>query len=227
MVGTVVENDAEVHHRIAREIPSGRGLDNALFDRGDEILGNGAAENIVDELEAGAARERLQLDFAFAILPVAAGLLLVFALRVSLGADGFAVGDFGRFERHFHVEALLELGDRDLDVLLAGPGDEKLFRLPVAREAQQRVFLEHAVDGRGKLVFIAARFRFNRERDRGLGEFQFRVMNGRAFFSQRVAGKGVPEFCDRADVPRAQLGDGRQRLALDEGNVGQPLRAAT
>ncbi len=43
----------------------------------------------------------------------------MFAFYVGAAANRFAVGDFGRLEGEVDVIALVQLGDDDLDVLLA------------------------------------------------------------------------------------------------------------
>src|SRR5207245_3375893 len=61
VIGAVVEDDFEVHHRIAGEIAArGRVLD-SLFDGGNEVPGNGDAEDIVDEVELGVEWEVLPI----------------------------------------------------------------------------------------------------------------------------------------------------------------------
>ena len=65
----------------------------ALLHRRDVLPGDGAAHDLVDELEALAALERLDADRRHAELAVAAGLLLVLALGLGLLGDGLAVGD--------------------------------------------------------------------------------------------------------------------------------------
>ncbi len=69
-----------------------------------------------------------------------AGLFFVAALGFGAAADGLAVGDFGSLEGDFGVVAALEPGDDDLDVRLAGSGDEELVGLGVAEEADHEVF---------------------------------------------------------------------------------------
>ena len=59
-------------------------LVHALLDRGDELAGDRAADDLVDELEAAAALERLDAHERDAELPVAAGLLLVLALGLGV-----------------------------------------------------------------------------------------------------------------------------------------------
>ena len=54
----------------------------ALLDRRDVLPRDRAAEDVVLELEVAAARQRLDPDLAVAELAVAAGLLLVPAVRL-------------------------------------------------------------------------------------------------------------------------------------------------
>src|SRR6202035_5942287 len=89
------------------------GLANSSFHGGNPVLGNGAAENIVDEFDALAALDGLHFNAADAELAVAAGLLLVFAFYVGAAANRFAVGNFGRLEREIDVIALVHLGNDD------------------------------------------------------------------------------------------------------------------
>ena len=62
-----------------------------FLDRRDELPRDRAAEDVVDELEVAAARQRLDLDLAVAELAVAAGLLLVPAVRLGRRRDRLAV----------------------------------------------------------------------------------------------------------------------------------------
>ena len=82
VIAAVVDGDLEVDDRVAGEIAARGRLDDAFFDGGDEVARNGAAEDLVGELEAAAARQRLHADLAVAELAVAAGLLLVAALAL-------------------------------------------------------------------------------------------------------------------------------------------------
>ena len=123
---------------------------------GMKLRGNGAAEDFVGELEAAAAGQGLHADLAVAELAVAAGLLLVAALGLGLGADGFAIGHLGRLEGDFGVVALFEAADDGLDVRLAGAGDEELVGLRIAEEADEQVLFHELVDGGGELVLVGA-----------------------------------------------------------------------
>src|SRR5260370_1131357 len=113
---------------------------------------------------------RLQLDFAVAVLPVAAGLLFVASLDVGLAANGFAIRHLGRFQDYFGVVPLLHLRDYDFDVLLSRARDQEFFRLRVAEEAQHGIFFHQLVEADAELVLVRAALRLDGEVDRGLGQ---------------------------------------------------------
>src|SRR6185437_16578311 len=161
-------------------------LDDAFFYGRNKVLGNGAAENVIHELKALAALHGFHLDFAVAVLAVAAALLLVATLDVSLATNGFTVGDFGSLEVDLSVVALLELGDNDFNMLLAGAGDEKFLGLFVAEEAEHGVFFHQLVDAVRKLVFVVTALGFDGEGDGRFRECDPGILNGIGFISQCV-----------------------------------------
>ena len=181
---------------------------------GNEVLGNRAAEDLVGELEVAAARQRLHLDPAIAELAVAAGLLLVAALDVGPAADRLAIGNLRRLQGDIHAVALLQAADDDFDVLLPAAGQQELAGLRVAVEAQGLVLFQDAVDGVAHAVFVVARLGFDGEGDGGLGQLDRRVGDVEALFGQGVAGQGVLELGDGADIAGMQFGDGLQGLAV-------------
>ena len=148
-IAAVEDGGAEVDHGVAGEVAADGGFEDALFDGGDEVAGDGAAEDVVDELEAAAAREGFDADLAVAELAVASALFLVAAVAGGGGADGFAVGDLGGFQRDFGVVAAAELGDDRFDVELAGAGEEEVVGLGVAVEAELEIFFHELVEGGG------------------------------------------------------------------------------
>src|SRR5205085_6838295 len=70
------EADAEIDHRIAGQETLLARVLNALLHRWDVLAWDGAAVDVVDELEIAAARQRLHGDLAVGELAVAARLLL-------------------------------------------------------------------------------------------------------------------------------------------------------
>ena len=78
VIGAVDQRHRDVDHREAERAVLER-VDDALLDRRDVIARHHAAGDLVLELEAGAARQRLDVEHDVAELAVAAGLLLVAA----------------------------------------------------------------------------------------------------------------------------------------------------
>ena len=134
MILAVIQDGAEVHDGESRQESAGSGIANALLDRGNPVLGDRTAKDIVDEFDAFAALDGLHLDAADSKLAVPAGLFFVLAFDVSLAANGFSVRNFGRLQGEVNVIALVELGDDDLDMLLAGAGEQELLGLRIAHE---------------------------------------------------------------------------------------------
>src|SRR6185312_1242235 len=226
VVAAVVEDHAEIDDRIACEEPALSSLDNAFFYGRNEVLGNGAAENVIHELKALAALHGFHLDFAVAVLAVAAALLLVATLDVSLAANGFAVRDLGRFEVDLSVVTLLELGDDDFNMLLAGAGDEKFLGLLVAEEAEHGVFFHQLVDAVGELVFIVATLGLDGEGDGRFRECDPGILNGIGFIAQCVTRESVFQLGHSSDIARMQFRNRQQVLALRNGEVRELLRGA-
>ena len=119
----------------------------------------------------------------------------------------------GAFSVDVHAVALLQPADDDFDVLLAAAGQQELLGLRVAVEAQRLVLFENPVDGVAHAVFVVARLGFDGEGDGGLGQLDRRIGDGEALVGQRIAGEGVLQLGDGADVAGVQFGDGLQGLA--------------
>ena len=208
---------------IAGEIAAHACFLDALFDGRNELPRNRAAENVVDELEVGAARQRLDLDLAVAELPVAAGLLLVPAVRLGRGLDRLAVRNARRLQVDVDAESPLQLRDRHFDVQLPLAREQQLLRLRIAAVADRRILFLEAVHRRADLVFVAAALRLDGVRQHRLRKFQ-RGKHGRIrFVAERVVGERVLQLRHGAEVAGAQLRHVRLRLALEQHDVAEPL----
>ena len=118
--------------------------------------------------------QRLHADLAVAELAVAAGLLLVAAVRLGGRRDRLAVGDPRRLQVHLDAEAALQLGDRDLDVELALAGEEQLLGLRIAAVADEGSSSSSRWIERADLVLVAAGLRLD-----GVGEHRLGELDGR------------------------------------------------
>ena len=72
MILTIEQPHAEVDDRIPGQITAPSGVLNSFLHCGDVLPRNRSSEDLVDELEVPAARQRLDLDLAIGELSVAA-----------------------------------------------------------------------------------------------------------------------------------------------------------
>ena len=195
-----------------------------FLDGGDELPRDRAAEDLVDELELAAARQRLHADLAVAELAVAAGLLLVAAVSVDARRDGLAIGDARRLQVHFDAEPPLQLRDGDLDVELPLAGQEQLVGLRIAGVADGAVLLLEPVHRRADLVLVAAALRLD-----GVGQHRFGEGDGREGDARRPCRRAC-RWCAcpsawrrRPRSPAFTLRHGHLGLALQHDEVAEPL----
>src|SRR5947209_7152207 len=64
VVFAVVENGAEIDDREAGQVTARGGLANSSFDGGNPVLGDGAAENVVDEFNSFATLDGFHFNAA-------------------------------------------------------------------------------------------------------------------------------------------------------------------
>ena len=141
-------------------------------------------------------------------------------------ADGFEIGNLGRFERDFGVIALFEAVDDGLDVRLACAGDEELVGLRIAVEADEQVFFHELVDGGRELVFVGARLWLDGVGHGGLGRRGHVDLEVGAFLAERVAGERVAELAHCAEIAGVKLGDFNGLAALHDAQVRELFLAA-
>ena len=212
MVAAVVQHGAQPGHGVARQHAVRQALDEALLHGGDVLLGHAAAHHLFGELEL--ALKRLEAHLAVAVLPVAAALLFVLALRLHRLADGLAVGDLGRLEQGGYVELCLQLAVDHVEVRLALAADQHFARLGVFGDGIGVVFLGQLVQPLEDLVLLALLLCIDGHREDGAGEVDGVELDLRALVAQRVARVGRRQLVDRADVACAQLGYGLLLLSL-------------
>ena len=140
MIGAVVQNGLHADHRIFGKGAGLHAVEKSLFDRREEVLRHGAADDFLGKFQTFRLAG-FKADPHVAELAVSAGLLLVAALNLHSAADGFAVGDAGLFGLRVGAEFILELGDDDVDVLFALTADDHLIGLGVGAEVHGGIFL--------------------------------------------------------------------------------------
>ena len=116
-------------------------VDNALFHRADIVARHRAADHLLGELEALAARQRLDVEHDVAELAVAAGLLLVAAALDDRLADGLRVADRGRMRFDLDAEAIAQPLARHAQMHLALAPQHGVVGLGVHHDAERRILL--------------------------------------------------------------------------------------
>ena len=202
MVGAVDEFDLDVDHRVAGLDAVLQRLSHPLFGRADELAGDRAALDFVDELEALAGC-RLDVDYDVAELAATAGLAdepgddLLDPL-----ANRLAVGDLRLADVGLDFELAQHAIDDHLEVKLAHAVNQRLAGFLVAFDLEGRVLLAEALQGVAHLLLVGLGFRLDRDRDHGLGEFDALQRDRRIRGGQGVAGSGFFEADAGADVTR-------------------------
>ena len=208
VVRTVHELDPDVDDRIAAEDARLHGLLDPEVDRSDVLLGDLPADDLVDELVAGALLGRLEVDHRVAVLPAAAGL--ADELRADLLdrlARRLAVRDLRPADVRVDVELALQTVDDDLEVELAHAGDQRLAGLLVGADAERRVLFGQALQALRELVLVRLRLRLDGDRDHRVGERHRLEHDRRRLRRQRVAGRrALQPDARRRSRPRRSRG---------------------
>ena len=166
---------------------------------------------------------RLDLDLAVGELAATAGLLLVAGVGLGRPADRLLVGDARRVQLDLGAEAALHPLDDHLDVDLGQPGDDLLAGLRVAVHVEGRVLLAQPPHRRGGLLLVALRLRLVGEGHHRRRQVERREGDRLLALAEHVAGLGLLQLGDRADVAGAELVDGCQLVAERPAELADPL----
>ena len=224
MILAVEHGHAHVFDHAACERAAFHGLVDALFDRGDEVLRDGTADDGVDEFIA--ALEGFHAEVHFGELAVAAGLLFVAVGGFAAALNGLAVGDLRELEADVDLGGGLEVLDGDVDVLFAHALQQGFVRLVVTLDVEGRVALGEALEALDDLVFVAALRGVERIGDDGLRIDLTRhgvvVLGG----AEGVAGGGSFELGDADDAAGADFFDRDLGLALEQDELADAFLGA-
>ena len=205
MIASVVQHGLQVHHGVARQGTVDAGLPQTLLHCGEEVLGHGAAEDLLGKDHLLLLRVGLEADPHVAELAGAAGLLLVAALLLHGLADLLTIGYTGGLQLGLHVEAALQLGHQHIHLDIAGGIEDHLVGLGVVHHGEGGVLLVQAVQALGHLVVLALGLGGDGHGIAGLGEGDLLQGHDLAGVAQGVAGADLLHLADGADVAHAQL----------------------
>ena len=228
MVFALVDHHAQVMQREAGHRAVGQRLADALLDRRDELARNGAADDLVDELEASATFERLDPQEHLAELAGPAGLLLVAVVPLGGLRDRLAVGDARRPGRDVHVIALGHALEHHAQVQLAHAIQHGLVHRREVLDVDAGILGHQLVERLGQPLLLAAPLRLDRH-----AEHRRRELDGlevEMILLVRVVQHGIEvqlvELRHRTDVARHGLGNLDGVLALQPVEVRELDRLA-
>ncbi len=139
--------------------------------------------------EAGAARQRRNVDDDVAELSVSAGLLLVPPALGHGFADRFLVGNLRRVRNEFEPVLRLHLLARDTQMHLALAGEKRLVRVLHMRHDERAVLLDKLRHRRRHLHLVLAVLHRDRDViDRRQNVRHFERLGRRAVVTERVSG---------------------------------------
>lgn len=139
-------------------------------------------------------------------------------------ADRLAVRDAGFSESEPDPELAFDPLQCDVEVKLSHPRQERLAGFGIDRSSQGRIFALQAGDEFGEAVAVAARFRFDGDRNDGRRESDGLEQDRLSLGAQRVAADGPVQSRHRDDV--TGFGDGHGLAAIGE-HAQHPTKTLT
>src|SRR5690606_30556013 len=155
MVLAVIDRDAHIDDREARDRAFGQHLPDPFLDGRDVLARNRATDDLVRELEARAARQRLDPEAHLAELTGPAGLLPVAMVPFGAAGHGLAVCDLWRTRRELEPELVRDALEHEPQVQLPHAAQHGLVRLRIVLDEEARVFRGDLVQRIRELLLLA------------------------------------------------------------------------
>ena len=200
MIRAVVQGDLHVDHGVTGQDAGLHGALDTGVHGGDIFLGDGAADDLVDELIALAGLVGLQTDLDVTILALTAGLTGILGVLLDLLLDGLLVGDLRCAHVGLDLVLTQQTVDDDLQVQLAHAGDDGLTRLFVGVGLEGGVLLGQLHQGDAHLLLTGLGLGLDGHADDGLGDLHGLQDDGSLIVAQGVAGGGVLQADHGGDV---------------------------
>ena len=167
-----------------------------------EVLRYGTAENLLLE-QVIALGIRCKFHLNVAVLTMAAGLLLMLAFYRNSLADLLAVRNDRVGQRNLYAKLILQLGAQNVQMNIAGTGDQVLLGFRVKLGIEGRILIMQTSKTGGDLLLNALYLRcdcLRVARRRNLDRLKLNLANAHR---KRIAGLGGNQLGNRADVAAA------------------------
>ena len=200
MVGAEGQVDLHVHHRVASQHTGLHGALDTGVHRGDILLGDHAAGDLVEELVTLAGLVGLNGDADMAVLALTAGLTGVLGILLHRLLDGLLIGDLGSADIGLHLELTEQTVHDDLQVQLAHAGDDGLTGLLIGVGLKGGVLLSQLHQSQTHLLLTGLGLGLDGHADNRLGELHGLQNDGVLLIAEGVTSGGVLQADHSGDV---------------------------
>ncbi len=177
MVRAIIEGSLQADKGIAGENALLNCVAQTLFNGGEEVSGNGTAENFLSKDEVILLILGLEANPNVTELTGTAGLLLVTAVSLNATLDLLAVSNTCGTELGVNTEAGLQLGAENVNLNITGAGDNHLVGLGVVNESEGNVFLVQSCKTAGDLIVLTLGLGRNGHGVAGLCQLDSGILN--------------------------------------------------
>jgi len=202
MVRAVIESSLQADKRIAGENALLNCVAQTLFNRGEEVSGNRAAENFLGEDEVILLILGLEANPNVTELTGTTGLLLVTAVSLNATLDLLAVSNTCGMELGVNTEAGLQLGAENVNLNITGAGDNHLVGLSVVDESEGNIFFVKSCKTAGNLIVLTLGLGRNSHGVAGLCDLDSGIFNLILGIANSIAGLPL-HLADGNDVTAA------------------------
>ena len=154
MVGAIVQGGLQADQRIACQNALDYCVAQTLFNRGEEVLGHGAAEDFLCKNHVVLLILGLEANPNVTELTGTTGLLLVTAVNFNAALNLFAVCNTCGLKLGVNIVQVLELGAENAKLNVACAGNHHLVSLGVVNQSKGNVFLVELIETCSNLVVL-------------------------------------------------------------------------
>ena len=200
MIRAIVQGDLNVNNGVSSQNAGLHCALNTGVNSGDILLGDGAANNGIDELVTLAGLVGLHMNLYMTILALTAGLTGILGLLIHSLADGLLVGNLRSTDVGLHLELTEQTVNNDLQVQLAHAGDDGLPGFLVGVGPEGGVFFGQLAQSNAHLLLTGLGLGLDSNLDNRLGEDHGLQDDGMVLITEGVAGGGVLHTDSSGDI---------------------------
>ena len=200
MIGTIINGNLDIDHRITSYNTVFESCFYAGLDRVDEFLRNNAANDSIFEFEAFARFHRFKTQPAVTVLAVAAGLTDELTFGFNGFTDGFTVSNLRFAYGAVYVKFTSHTIDNDVEVEFAHAGDDGLVGFRIGVYFEGRIFFCQSLKSIAHLFLVSFGLWFNSNGNDRIREFHFFEDDRMIYIAEGIAGGDILEADCCSDI---------------------------